>query len=242
MSPRQQETSTSGECSRLEARSCPKVVVADIDTSQYLQKQTIQLVETPGCHPPPKGFAPSLSWQKAQAAKFSGVRQSFARHKAKCKMSGEISIRRKKLPHAEDYEAWCRLCFGRLLTKMSQQAVEAVQEGEDNQPKFTGTPPLLSIIVGMDQTSVIRVLEYHINWFEATGFTTEQGRWFYALLASLEKPLRPEACALLRSLARHCATLRATLDSPADPLLIQLNLLITLITRYFDQGDLADNG
>jgi len=40
-----------------------------------------------------------------------------------------------------------------------------------------------------------------------------QGRWFYALLACLEKPLHPEACALIRNLARHCASLRASLVS-----------------------------
>lgn len=49
---------------------------------------------------------------------------------------------------------------------MSQQAVEAVQEGEDNQPRFTGTPPLLSIIVGMDQVDIVfqhQTLRQHIH-------------------------------------------------------------------------------
>jgi hypothetical protein len=40
-----------------------------------------------------------------------------------------------------------------------------------------------------------------------------QGRWFYALLASTEKPLPPETCALLRRLSRNCWNLRATLVS-----------------------------
>lgn len=38
-----------------------------------------------------------------------------------------------------------------------------------------------------------------------------QGQWFFALMACLEKPLVPEACSLLRELARNCANLRATL-------------------------------
>ena len=38
-----------------------------------------------------------------------------------------------------------------------------------------------------------------------------QGRWFYALLVCLEKPLLPETTSLLRTLARLSATLRASL-------------------------------
>ena len=48
-----------------------------------------------------------------------------------------------------------------------------------------------------------------------------QGRWFYALLVCLEKPLLPETTSLLRTLARLCATLRASL--------VSLCLLILLV-------------
>ena len=40
-----------------------------------------------------------------------------------------------------------------------------------------------------------------------------QGQWFYSLLAALEKPLLPESCSLIRSLARVCSNLRASLVS-----------------------------
>ena len=40
-----------------------------------------------------------------------------------------------------------------------------------------------------------------------------QGYWFYALLLCLEKPLLPDACSLIRGLARSCANLRASLVS-----------------------------
>jgi survival of motor neuron protein-interacting protein 1 len=40
-----------------------------------------------------------------------------------------------------------------------------------------------------------------------------QGYWFYALLVSLDKPLIPDACSLLRGLARACSRLRASLVS-----------------------------
>lgn len=40
-----------------------------------------------------------------------------------------------------------------------------------------------------------------------------QGYWFYALLVCLDKPLIPDACSLLRDLARACSRLRASLVS-----------------------------
>ncbi len=108
-------------------------------------------------------------------------------------------------------------------------------------PSSNGIPPLLSIVAHMDQSTLTTVLEYHLHWFQATGFTPRQGQWFYALLCCLEKPLEPETCALLRSLVRSCASLRATLENVADERLAPLNLIITLVTHYFDQRDLADS-
>jgi survival of motor neuron protein-interacting protein 1 len=94
----------------------------------------------------------------------------------------------------------------------------------------------------ISQATVKQVLKYHYDWMTVTGFTTEQGRWFYALLTCLEKPLEPEACSLLRDLARACSSVRATLESAEDPCLAPLNLLICLVARYFSQADLADPG
>jgi len=32
----------------------------------------------------------------------------------------------------------------------------------------------VSIVIAMDHPTVIKVLEYHLNWFEVTGFTEKQ--------------------------------------------------------------------
>lgn len=227
---------------REEAKDCPQIVVADIDTSPFLQKQTVKIKEHGGRFPAPKGFTPDLQWQKLQTANFAELRQNLQRQKILMAKKG--LLKRDKLPQCNDVENWCRLCFGRLMPPgVSQREVksEVVME-EEAKPKHEGVLPLLSIIAALDQPSVIRVLEYHINWFEATGFSDKQGMWFYALLASLQKPLSPEACALIRSLARSCGNLRATLESPEDPRLVPLNLFICLVSRYFDQTDLADPG
>ncbi|XP_045169672.2 gem-associated protein 2-like [Mercenaria mercenaria] len=274
---------------RMEASGCPKVVVAeDLDVHSLNKKQTVHVKMWIGDHQPaPRGFAPSLQWQNMQVANFAEQRQRLVRYKAKRK-----TLKVEKLPtvpHANDVEAWCRLCFGRLrpparlgqdpsVTKselmdpsvvkpelMDPSDVKSEMNTTDNElhikmesdreindteksgstsavfPSHEGILPLVSVMVAMDQTTVIKVLEYHLNWFEATGFTERQGYWFYALLVSLEKPLLPDACSLLRGLARACSRLRASLESPDDPRLTPLNLFICLISRYFDQSDLMDS-
>lgn len=225
---------------RKEANDCPKVVVADIDTSMFTSKQTVIVRhDTRGCHPAPKGFAPDLSWQKKQVKDFAELRQNFARQKALRKKNSSLKI--EKVPLANDIEGWCRLCFGRLDPPGSVPH-EVIETETDNGSDQQGTLPLLGIMMAMDQSAVIKVLEYHINWFEATGFSDKQGCWFYSLLVCLEKPLSPEACSTLRSLARSCSNLRASLENPEDPRLAPINLFICLVARYFDQIDLADSG
>ncbi|XP_074221702.1 gem-associated protein 2 isoform X5 [Camelus bactrianus] len=57
------------------------------------------------------------------------------------------------------------------------------------------------------------------------------GRWLYALLACLEKPLLPEAHSLIRQLARRCSEVRLLVDSKDDERVPALNLLICLVSR-----------
>ncbi|XP_023587221.1 gem-associated protein 2 isoform X3 [Trichechus manatus latirostris] len=110
----------------------------------------------------------------------------------------------------------------------------------DSNVIMIGFPPLLSIVSRMNQATVTSVLEYLSNWFGERDFTPELGRWLYALLACLEKPLLPEAHSLIRQLARRCSEVRLLVDSKDDERVPALNLLICLVSRYFDQRDLAD--
>lgn len=232
-----------------EAKQCPKVVVASIDRTAFQDNQNVKFRELSGCHPAPKGFAPTIEWQELQISNFSEVRQRLSRFNAlQVEKNSGLEHDSKKIPLAADIEGWCRLCFGRLRPRSRVGYNSEMSESESNVEEngqvadsYSGTPPLLHVIFQMDQPTIIKVLEYHINWFEATGFSTGQGRWFYALLACLEKPLIPEACSLLRNLARTCASLRATLTNPVNPHLVPLNLLICLVAGYFGQCDLIDS-
>uniref|UniRef100_A0A8C9FWK8 Gem-associated protein 2 n=1 Tax=Pavo cristatus TaxID=9049 RepID=A0A8C9FWK8_PAVCR len=98
----------------------------------------------------------------------------------------------------------------------------------------------LSLYVSLLKATVTSVLEYLISWFGEKKFTPELGRWFYALLACLEKPLLPEAHSLIRQLARRCSEVRVLEENKNEEQVSALNLLICLVSRYFDQRDLAD--
>ncbi|XP_062581760.1 gem-associated protein 2-like, partial [Saccostrea cucullata] len=66
---------------REEAKDCPQIVVADIDTSPFLHRQTVKIREYGGQFPAPKGYTPDLQWQKMQTANFAELRQKLQRQK-----------------------------------------------------------------------------------------------------------------------------------------------------------------
>ncbi|XP_068402065.1 gem-associated protein 2 isoform X2 [Eschrichtius robustus] len=252
---------TPQEYLRIEAAQCPDVVVAQIDPKKLKRKQSVN-VSLSGCQPAPEGYSPTLQWQQQQVAQFSTVRQSVNRHRSHWKSQQLDS--NVTMPKSEDEEGWKKFCLGERLyaegavAPSESPGIDYVQDSPAL--KFAdvlmeptahicitvsfffqiGFPPLLSIVSRMNQATVTSVLEYLSNWFGERDFTPELGRWLYALLACLEKPLLPEAHSLIRQLARRCSEVRLLVDSKDDERVPALNLLICLVSRYFDQRDLAD--
>ncbi|XP_066468561.1 gem-associated protein 2 [Tiliqua scincoides] len=225
---------------QLEAARCPEVVVAPLDPRRLRRAQqrprTVS-VQLCGCRPAPDGYSPALAWQRQQAAHFSAVRQSVNRHKDHWKSQQLDS--NVAMPKSEDEEGWKKFCLGeRLYLDTAGELSSNEHDGIDYVQ--IGFPPLLTIVSRMNQVTVTSVLEYLTNWLAEKEFTPELGRWLYALLACLEKPLLPEAHSLIRQLARHCSEARILEENKNDESASALNLLICLVGRYFDQHDLAD--
>jgi len=205
--------------------------------------QEIKTVLTPAN----KDYLPSIEWQYEQASKFAELRQNFNHYKAMSKARQDLVLPKLSCP-----DHWCRFCLGEtplkeLRKRRGQQSnrdsnQESISGSEDNPRHDEGNEPLLSIMTRLGQLAVSEILEYHISWLQQLGFSDRQGKWLYALLACLEKPLLPNAASSLRNLARRCADLRASLPCKEDGRLPALNLIITIVTRYFDQTDLADEG
>lgn len=219
-----------------EASMCPDVVVAQIDPKKLKKKQSVN-ASISGCFAAPQGFSPSLKWQQQQIGTFSEVRQSVNKHRQHWK--AQFLDDNVVMPKTEDEDGWKRFCLGENVFLGTQQ-----KEDDNVNPGLdyvkTGFPPFLSIVSKLNQSTVSAVLEYLISWFEDSDFEPQLGRWLYALLACLEKPLLPEAHSLIRQLARRCSAVRANLESKDDDRLSALNLMICIVARYFEQGDLAD--
>nr|XP_006117772.1 gem-associated protein 2 [Pelodiscus sinensis] len=221
---------------QIEAAQCPDVVVAQIDPKKLRKKQTVNIALT-GCHPAPEGYSPTLKWQQQQVSHFSAVRQSLNKHRNHWKaqhLDSNVTI-----PKSDDEEGWKLFCLGERLYSEAAIAVSGNENLGIDYIKI-GFPPFLSIVSRMNQATVTSVLEYLINWFGEKEFTSELGRWLYALLACLEKPLLPEAHSLIRQLARRCSEVRVLEENKNEEKVSALNLLICLVSRYFDQRDLAD--
>lgn len=222
---------------QLEALMCPDVVVAQIDPKKLSKKQSVN-VSMPACHAAPKGFSPSLSWQQKQVSNFSDVRQSITKNRKL--WSSQTLDDNVRMPKVTDEEGWRRFCLGEKICLGTPSCHTDADPAPQLDYSQVGFPPFLSIVSRLTQSTVLTVLEILINWFEERDFVPQLGRWLYALLAYLEKPLIPEAHSSIRQLARRCAQLRSTLDSQDDVKLPALNLLICLVARYFEQSDLAD--
>ncbi|XP_023287315.1 gem-associated protein 2 isoform X2 [Seriola lalandi dorsalis] len=216
---------------QLEASLCPEVVVAQIDPKKLKKKQTVA-----GCQAAPMGFCPSLSWQQQQVSNFSDVRQSITKNRQH--WSRQTLDDNVLMPKLTDEEGWKRFCLGEKVY-LGTSSCDAESEPALDYNKV-GFPPFLTIVSRLNQSTVLMVLEILISWFEERTFVPQLGRWLYALLACLEKPLLPEAHSSIRQLARRCAQLRSALESQEDEQLPALNLLICLVARYFEQNDLAD--
>lgn len=222
---------------QLEASLCPEVVVAQIDPKKLKKKQTVN-ASVAGCHAAPVGFSPSLSWQQQQVGNFSDIRQSITKNRKH--WSSQTLDNNVLMPKLTDEEGWKRFCLGETV----YLGTSSSHTDTDPEPALdyskVGFPPFLSIVSRLNQSTVLIVLDILISWFEEHDFVPQLGRWLYALLACLEKPLLPEAHSSIRQLARRSAQLRSTLESQEDEKLPALNLLICLVARYFEQNDLAD--
>lgn len=218
---------------QLEASLCPEVVVAQINPKK-LKRQSVN-IPLVGFLAAPAGFCPSLSWQQLQVSNFSDVRQCIAKNRQQwISQSLDDNV---VIPKPVDDEAWKKFCLGEATSHQTSGHTTDVDQLDYSKAGF---PPLLSIISRLSQSTVLMVLEILIGWFEEEDFTPQLGRWLFALLASLEKPLLPEAHSCIRQLARRCAQLRCSLESQEDEKLPALSLIICLVARYFEQNDLAD--
>jgi len=117
----------------------------------------------------------------------------------------------------------------------------------------SGHKPTTTLLCQFDQIIIRRVLAHHVYYLsEGWSFTEPRGRWIYALLARMEKPLHSEDASTLRGLLRDLCRLRAAIDLDDQTVMEKkgieqrkilsiINVLIVVVGIYFEQGGGTDN-
>jgi gem associated protein 2 len=112
-----------------------------------------------------------------------------------------------------------------------------------------GYTPTVSLLLQLDQVMVRRVLG-HLTHYVVTGFavTGQRAKWIYALLARLECPIHRDDAVTLYSLLKRLTVAReqikltdtdtslTTIPTSNADCLASINLLITIVGIYFEQG------
>lgn len=229
---------------RLETKNCPKVVVSDIDTTQFICHQTVKFDFCNGFVRASPGFEPDSNWQDDVLSSFTKIRDERRRHDDLLKSKFPA----REMPNLSNRSSWCKFCLGKDRYAQICGKKEIADREEDDSPKRKrtrvcneGNPPYLSFMLYLNQGDIMTLIKYHVEWLKVLKFTHNQGEWLYALLVCLQKPLAPDACDLLRSLSRICSSLRSDILDPEDEALVALNMLITIISHYFDQRDMSDD-
>ncbi|KAH6927779.1 hypothetical protein HPB50_008613 [Hyalomma asiaticum] len=132
---------------QIEASNCPDVVVANLDTSKFLAKQTVLFSDSNDCPPPPEGFAPSREWQRKQVYNFHIAREATIILALKMKnFFGGGGILQ---PRFEEKDRWKVVFCGSASPSVH---------------------PLVSIVTTIPQQTIEVVISYSARWIEEEGF------------------------------------------------------------------------
>ncbi|CAH0554345.1 unnamed protein product [Brassicogethes aeneus] len=104
--------------------------------------------------------------------------------------------------------------------------------------------PTFSELIQYAQYSKVRMIQIISRIFDNLNneLNSNLGSWIYGILTLLEEPLSPSTCHTLREFAKKCALVRSKLPTDASKeLFVPFNVYICIISRYFNQLDLADD-
>ena len=167
----------------------------------------------------PRALLPSAAWQDSFVADFASMRLEIAR-----RGPPPASTLPPSFPGVRDEGAW------RALLRRPARASDA---------------PALTFVARLDQPSILSLLEIHTDFLagqaDSDAVSEMQSQWLMALLLRMDTLLTADASTVLRSLCRACQARRLALKPEAKEQLSALNIIITVVVRYFNQKDLAEN-
>jgi len=116
-----------------------------------------------------------------------------------------------------------------------QQQNNPKNDSEIKVPKLPNDP-LLGIILSLDAVSTRRLLSYFSEWTEELSELNEKYfQWLFAVLCRVDWPIDSEIAWNLRTILKRLCQIRSQLIDVEDSRLPHLNILITIIHKYFEQ-------
>nr|CAG8470958.1 13616_t:CDS:2 [Entrophospora candida] len=162
-------------------------------------------------------------WEERFLFRFEKLRKDLEEFKMSNDRSGV-----KKLPKRQDEPGWFKFCYGEQEKTNELEEIKMI------------CSPSLSIIKRLDQATTYSVLSYHIKWLKDDDITVRQSQWMFALLLHLDKLLTAGQISNLRVLCKKCIEIRGNLVvEKNDQKIAMLNIIITIVKRYFGQQDLG---
>ncbi|CAI2163165.1 13479_t:CDS:2 [Funneliformis geosporum] len=175
-------------------------------------------------------------WENRFLMKFDLIRQGLEKRVRKNfgPSRNKSSI---ELPARNDEAGWLKFCYG--VNSIHESLNLAKDIGLENEGDIDEmTLPLVSVVSQMDQITTITLLSYHQKWI-SNGITIAQSQWLFALLARVDNLLMPNQMAILRQLSEKCIQLRQKVDEEDLIMFASLNIIITIVRKYFGQKDLS---
>ncbi|XP_041770079.1 protein Gemin2 [Anopheles merus] len=242
-----------------ERGKCPVVVVAEKPQPSRQQKALSGLAAVPTddvknvAH---RALIPTREWETMQNQKFSELRDTITAYRSSAQYEENLQRTHVYLnfddrKHLHEYCA-NNLPYVSILLSIPQRNLEILLEylhewlQDSDQASSSSSlqqldepsdPELCDTVAAVTpSTSGKELLQrgdgYRRDWIP---------QWIYAILACLIKPLEPYIHSVLRDIAKTCITLRNELKQEDEAKVLPLNLLISIISKHFNQSDLSDN-
>lgn len=123
----------------------------------------------------------------------------------------------------------------KLLSKEDVERNNIISASKSTNGK-KGVPPLMSIIMLLNPSSIYKLFKRHVKWLETTKLTRSKACWLYAIMYKLEKPLNGDCASIMRNLARRLLILEKKAIVEKDTkVLCSIDILLAIIGVYFNQ-------
>ncbi|KFM81586.1 Gem-associated protein 2, partial [Stegodyphus mimosarum] len=127
-------------------------------------------------------------WAAAESSSFASLSHELNKDRAVLVKKFPLNV---VLPPVSEEEEWCKFVLG---SEICSELFGGYGNNESNVNKKgkQGHPPYLSITLHLNQEEIMELLTYFKKWFCSIGMADNLGRWIYAVLACLQKPLKTE--------------------------------------------------